>query len=308
MARRHYNLPPLTTLAAFEAAARHLSFKDAAQELSVTPGAVSHQIKALEGELGAALFRRKHRQVELTEKGQKVFEALSASFLRVSHVLQSVRSDESSNTATIGSSAAISALYLSRAMIRFWRDHPDMQVNQVAQDHAFLGGLEPDLFIRYGVEPDDGLEYTELYRDVLVPVGDRATADRLTGASLEELAKQRLIQLDATDTRWTAWAEWFRALGYTGPVKASLRVNNYAIALQTAREGAGLALGWQRLLFPLLQARKLIPIGPHVLTAPHSFYLASQPEEDLSEAAKALKHWILEDTARITHELNSPMD
>ncbi|MCX8955411.1 LysR family transcriptional regulator, partial [Ruegeria sp. NA] len=70
MSRRHYNLPPLTTLSAFEAAARHLSFKEAASELSVTPGAVSHQIKALESELGAALFVRKHRGVELTEDGQ----------------------------------------------------------------------------------------------------------------------------------------------------------------------------------------------------------------------------------------------
>jgi DNA-binding transcriptional LysR family regulator len=80
MARRYYNLPPLTTLAAFEAAARHRSFKEAAQELSVTPAAVSHQIKALEADLGAPLFRRRHRAVELTADGEALFQVLAASF------------------------------------------------------------------------------------------------------------------------------------------------------------------------------------------------------------------------------------
>src|SRR5215813_9072461 len=101
MARRYYSLPPLTTLAAFEAAARHLSFKEAAQELSVTPGAVSHQIKALEGDLGAALFRRGHRNVELTQDGEALFEALASSFAKVSHCLQAIRARRSGDVVTI---------------------------------------------------------------------------------------------------------------------------------------------------------------------------------------------------------------
>ena len=83
LSRRNYNLPPLTSLAAFEAAARNLSFKDAAQELSVTPGAVSHQVKSLEDELGRSLFNRKHRSVEMTEEGELLFSTLSAAFSRI---------------------------------------------------------------------------------------------------------------------------------------------------------------------------------------------------------------------------------
>ncbi len=305
MARRYYNLPPLTTLAAFEAAARHLSFKDAAQELSVTPGAVSHQIKALEGELGATLFRRMHRGVVLTEEGETLFNTLSSSFMRISNVLQTVREARSRNVATIGSTSAVSNLYLSRAMIRFWREYPDIQVNQVVQDYAQTGVQEWDIFLRYGRDADDRLTHTKLYTDNLVPVGDEATAALLKGGDLEKLAQQRLIYLESSDKSWTTWAEWFRGLGYTGPITTGLRVNNYAVALQAAREGAGIALGWQRLLLPLFRAGKLAQIEPHKLGAPHSFYLVNRPSEDLSEAAKLLRNWILREITNTSHELNS---
>lgn len=305
MARRHYNLPPLTTLAAFEAAARHLSFKDAAQELSVTPGAVSHQIKALEGELDAALFRRKHRGVELTEDGGVLFDTLSTAFSRISNALQSVRDSRSQSMAAIGSTSAVSTLYLSRATIRFWRENPDMQINQVVQDTPFRSVPEVDLYLRYGKAEDTVFDQTELFRDTLVPVGSAEIAGSLADVTLEDLAKQRLIYLDSSDKSWTTWADWFRGLGYTGPIAPGLRVNNYAVALQAAREGAGLALGWQRLVLPLLRAGKLIPVGPHALNAPHSFFLVSRPEEDLSEAARLLKYWILDETTGFSRELKS---
>lgn len=306
MARRHYNLPPLTTLAAFEAASRHLSFKDAAQELSVTPGAVSHQIKALEGELGAALFRRKHRGVELTGEGTVLFDTLSLAFSRISNALQSVRDSKSQSIATIGSTSAVSNLYLSRATIRFWRTHPSMQINQVVQDHPFRGPADVDLYLRYGRAEDTRFENTKLFQDYLVPVGDVDTAKQLANASLEELAQCRLIYLDSSDKTWTTWAEWFRGLGYTGPIAPGIRVNNYAVALQTAREGAGLALGWRRLVAPLLRAGKLAPVSQHNMIAPHNFYLVSRPADELSEAAKLLKEWILNETEDSSRELRSP--
>lgn len=305
MARRHYNLPPLTTLAAFEAAARHLSFKDAAQELSVTPGAVSHQIKALEGELAVTLFQRKHRGVELTDDGELLFETLSTSFSRISNVLQSVRDSRSQSVATIGSTSAVSNLYLSRATIRFWRENPDMQINQIVQDHPFGSSPNVDIYLRYGKAEGTRFEQIELYRDRLVPVGDVETATRLANASLDELAQQRLIYLESSDKTWTTWVEWFRGLGYTGLIKPGLRVNNYAVALQAAREGAGIALGWKRLVLPLLKAEKLMLVSSPELIAPHSFYLVSRPDDELSQAASLLKRWILLEAATTSHELKS---
>ncbi|WP_171241458.1 LysR substrate-binding domain-containing protein [Ruegeria sp. HKCCA5491] len=295
MSRRHYNLPPLTTLSAFEAAARHLSFKNAAEELSVTPGAVSHQIKALEGDLGTALFQRKHRGVDLTEDGKALYEALSSSFTCISKTLGAIRNRASVEKVTVGSTTAVAALWLSPAVIRFWRDMPEVNVDQLSQDRAFRDRPDVDFFIRYGRDSDPSLTNTPLFRDHLVPVASPEVADRLIGARLDQLAAERLIHLESEDRSWTTWPEWFQQLGYSGTIPIESRVNSYSVALQLARKGAGLALGWQRLIQPMLQSGKLVTIGPHQLTAPNQFYLVGRPDEDLSDSARALKNWIIQE-------------
>src|SRR5262245_51233635 len=295
MARRYYNLPPLTTLAAFEAAARHLSFKDAAQELSVTPGAVSHQIKALEGDLGAALFRRRHRSVELAREGEALFQALASSFAKVSQCLQTIRARRSGDVVTVGSTSAVAALWLSPSVIRFWRRFPSINVNQVVQDRQLRNSSELDLFIRYGPEQDPSFEQIELYRDRLVPVASPALAETCKARGLQLLARQRLIHLDSEDRSWTTWDDWFRQLGYDGPISAGMHVNNYSVALQVAQDGAGVALGWKRLVSPLLRGGQLVPIGPHALEAPLSFYIVCRPDAEMTEAARKLRQWIVDE-------------
>ena len=304
MSRRYYHLPPLTTLAAFETAARHLSFKDAAQELSVTPGAVSHQIKALEGELGTLLFRRKHRGVELTEDGESLYESLASSFAKISQCLKSLQERNSGNRVTVGSTSAVATLWLSPALVRFWRAHPDVDVNQGIQDEQSLNTPEIDLYIRYGRGADPHMTQTELFRDHLAPVTSPDVAERLNGGGLAELAQQRLIHLESSNRNWTTWHEWFQRMGYDGPISSGIRVNNYAVALQVAQEGAGLALGWLRLIRPLLKAGQLVPVAPHMISAPNRFYLAGRPDEELSEAALSLKSWIMRELEDPTNELN----
>jgi len=296
MSRRHYNFPPLTTLSAFEAAARHLSFKNAAVELSVTPGAVSHQIKALEGELQTALFERRHRGVDLTEDGKALYDALSSSFGRISKTLEAIRNRRSSDKVTVGSTTAVAALWLSSSIIEFWRDTPDLNINQISQDRPFRDRPDIDFFIRYGRDTDPQLSHTPLYRDRLVPVGSPDMADRLQGADLEALARQRLIHLDTGDINWTTWPEWFQQLGCSAPISVETRVNSYSVALQLARKGVGLALGWQHLIEPMLASGKLVVIEPHVLEAPNQFYLVGRPDDDLSENALKLKNWIIGET------------
>ncbi|WP_170518656.1 LysR substrate-binding domain-containing protein [Ruegeria atlantica] len=295
MSRRHYNLPPLTTLSAFEAAARHLSFKNAAEELSVTPGAVSHQIKALEGDLETTLFQRKHRGVDLTEDGNALYEALSSSFGRISKVLATIRDRKSGGKVTVGSTTAVAALWLSPAVIRFWREMPDVNVDQLSQDRPFRDRPDVDFFIRYGRDPDPNLMHTPLFRDHLIPVASPAVADRLAGADLDALAAERLIHMASEDRTWTTWPEWFKQLGYVGTIPIDSRVNSYSVALQLARKGAGLTLGWQRLIQPMLQSGKLVAIGQHYLTAPNQFYIVGRPDEDLSDSARALKSWIIQE-------------
>ena len=304
MSRRYYDLPPLTTLAAFEAAARHLSFKNAAQELSVTPGAVSHQIKALEGELGALLFRRKHRGVELTAEGESLYESLAASFAKLSQCLKGIRDRHSGNKVTVGSTSAVASLWLSPSVIRFWHVHPDVDVNQNIQEEQFLYSSDVDLFIRYGKDPDSRMSQTALFRDHLVPVGNRGLAERLADCGIAALAGERLIHLETPNRSWTTWREWFHRLGHDGPIAPGIRVNNYSVALQAAQDGAGLALGWRRLVRPLLADGRLHTVGPHGVAASLRYYLVGRPDEELSAPARQLRDWIVQEAQDGQDELN----
>ncbi|WP_050603931.1 LysR substrate-binding domain-containing protein [Ruegeria sp. 6PALISEP08] len=295
MSRRQYNLPPLTSLSAFEAAARHLSFKRAAVELSVTPGAISHQIKALEGDLGADLFVRKHRGVDLTEDGHDLLEVLGSSFRRISAVLEKIRNGDSENQVTVGSTTAVAALWLSPSVIRFWQEYPHIKVNQLAQDQPFTDRPDIDFFIRYGQQASASLTYTKLYRDTLTPVCSPEMARDLKGASLKDLAECRLINLETQDNSWTTWTSWFRDLGFQGDIPVQSRVNSYALALQMARKGAGLALGWKRLVRPMLSSGKLAALDAFTLPAPENFFLVGRPDDQLSDGARALKTWLLDE-------------
>lgn len=295
MSRRYYDLPPLAALLTFEAAARLLSFKDAARELSVTPGAVSHQIKALEAELSRPLFIRKHRGVELTHEGEALRNVLTTSFLQVSKTLETIRNDSSDDQVTVGATTAVAALWLSPAVIRFWQDYPQVKVNQLAQDTPFTNREEVDLFIQYGQDGPATQTHTKLFRDTLSPVCSPEMAAHLKDARLEDLTRHRLIHLEARDSPWTTWHDWFQTLGFAGDIPIQSKVNSYSLALQMARKGAGLALGWRRLTRPMLNSGKLVALDRFSIPAPRDFYLVGPAEDQLTEGARLLKTWLLDE-------------
>ena len=292
MSRRFYNLPPLTALAAMEAAARHQSFKRAAEELNVTPGAVSHQIRGLEEELGSALFRRVHRGVELTDDGERLFRVLRGAFLDISAQTDALRDQGQNDSVTIGATTAMSALWLTPAISRFWRDHPDMRVNQIVSDLLDFGLATPELVLSYGPYKDTRYQGVALFRDTLVPLVSPALAKSYAPKNIEDLAAMPLVHLDAPDQRWTTWAHWFGELGYSGTLRRGIVVNNYMIALQAAQDGAGMVLGWRRLVARHLGNGSLVELNKFHLPAPTSFFVsrhtgAANPDLD------ALQNWIV---------------
>ncbi|WP_395334688.1 LysR substrate-binding domain-containing protein [Novosphingobium sp. BL-8H] len=294
MSRRTYDLPTLTTLTTFEAAARLLSFKNAAVELNVTPGAVSHQVKQLESELGLALFRRRHRGVELTREGGRLFATLAESFTSISRQLRELRQLQGELRVRIGTTSAVASLWTSSSLAAFWHDHPEITIDQMVSDEGF--GIAPDLdmYIRYGRDHRSDWHQQPLYRDELVPVATPQVAARLHDASLETLAAQRLIYLESSDPSWTSWDDWFAAQEHVGPHSNGFRVNSYLIGLHTAMDGVGLILGWKRLIAPFLESGRLEAIRGHSIPAPRRFHLITRPEEELSEPAKQLRAWLLD--------------
>ena len=293
MARRYYRLPALSTLAAFEAAARHLSFKNAAQELNVTPGAVSHQIKALEEDLGAKLFERRYRGVELTRAGSSLALSLEGAFSDISTTIERIRQARQVQSVTIGATSAVSSLWLTSAVTGFWKENGDISVNQIVSDQPFPRLGRPELVVRYGRDTDPQFVSHELYRDTLVPVCSPAYAANLENPDVETLAQQSLIHLDVDDVKWTTWDSWFSSLDYNGDKAPGFRVNNYTIALQAAQDGRGVALGWKRLVNSLIADGSLVVLGEHSVEAPNRFHIVSAQESDVSPSAMKLRDWLL---------------
>lgn len=292
MSKQEYNLPGLTQLASFEAAARHLSFKDAAAELGVTSSAISHQIRALEDELSCHLFHRKRRKVEMTEQGQKLFDRLQKSFGEIDETVGEIRSVGAMNTAVVSTSPVFSTLWLSPRLPRYARSNPDYRVAQNSEGKKSTP-IPPKLFITYGAAERDGFELAEIYRDELVPVASPAFAERYGHPNLPGLARLPLIDTNTTDPAVTRWVNWFRELDYLGDINFSKKELPYLEALQSAQSGAGVVLGWRNLLKPMLDRNELVVMSKYSLPAEESFFLNISKAEKLNPAEEKMREWLL---------------
>ncbi|WP_136659301.1 LysR substrate-binding domain-containing protein [Nitratireductor sp. XY-223] len=294
MSKRYYGLPSLTTLAAFEACARHLSFKQAAAELNVTPGAVSHQIKALEREIGVALFERLHRGVELTPAGGELFAVLASSFSQTASVLEKISAGPSDATITIGTSAAVASLWLMPRIGRLWQAHPELRINHRVSDRLHdLDRSDIDLVVRYGNGRWDGETAVQLFTDSVGPVCSPEFARTHSAKTIGELPALQLLQLEAIDTGWLTWTEWFALNGVSVARVSGPKFNNYSIALQAAEEGAGVVLGWSRLIASYLSSGRLVPLGDFFVPVPGAFYLTWNSRKQLDPSVALVRDWLV---------------
>lgn len=295
MARRHYNLPPLKALAAFEASARHSSLKYAAQELNVTPGAVSHQVKALEEDLGVDLFKRLHRGVALTAEGEELYAVLARGFSQTAAVLQRIRDRGSVQAVTIGATTAFASMWLMPKIGAFWRRYPDVIVNHRITDNPHeLRNADIDLRIRYGKGKWPEEESALLFSDRIFPVCSAGFAARYRPVKPGDLPGLSLIHLEGVDSEWTGWAEWFERAGVDCRRLRGREFNNYAIALQAAQDDHGVALGWGRLVAGLLKEGKLVRLTEAEIEAPGAFYICWSANQELSSQARELRDWLIQ--------------
>lgn len=294
MVRRYYSLPSLNALAAFESAARHLSLTKAAEELNVTPGAISKQVRMLEDELGGSLFLRRHRALELTREGETMAAALREGFERISATFRQVKTSGGQSSVTIGSTMALAHLWLMPRMGEFWNNHQDIVVDHVISDHPRgLDRPDVDLRIRYGDGewPDERSQ--KLYDDCIVAVASPDFAREHAVKSLEELARLQLLSVEGIDWTWTTWESFLREVGAPHRRLNVRRFNSYVIALQAARSAQGVALGWVSLVRPLIEAGDLVQLTGAEIAAPQSFFVTWSARRPLSRQAEVLKNWLL---------------
>lgn len=295
MVRRYYDLPSLSALAVFEASARHASFKLAAQELNVTPGAVSRQIKLVEQELGTALFLRNGRGVQLTSSGEDLFRVLASAFSRTSDAVRAIRQGNATCNATVACSDAFAAMWLLPRMPDFWRRYPTITVDHVIWENTsnFRRG-DVELRIRFGLGQWVGETAELLFDDCIYPVCSPAFAQQHQGAGIADLADLPLLNVEWTETDWVSWEQALLRSGVLARAVRGRRFGKFSIALQAAIADQGLVIGWHRLVGPLVEQGVLTRFSDLAMPAPGGYYLTWDADRNLSGAAVVMRDWIRE--------------
>jgi len=218
-------LPPLIQLRAFEAAARHLSFKHAADELYVSPTAISHQIKQLEEYLNCKLFRRQPRPLSLTAEGRKLYPALNTALDECAAAVAAIRQQPASLQLKLTTTSSFATMWLVPRLSEWRKIHPNLDLEIIATDSLIKLGSNADFSVRYMFEwhDEDSSQFAlELFRDNLIVVCNPELLDNgQPFGSLAELKGQTLVHthwLDS-DTHAPIWPRWFeRASKHYGEV------------------------------------------------------------------------------------------
>ena len=298
MSRR---LPPLNALRAFEAAARRLSISKAAEELNVTPAAVSHQVKALEEFLGHALFRRLNRALMLTDAGQILLPGLRDGFDHLALAVEKLSARRDDDSLTISTSPSFAAKWLVPRFDRFRVAHPHIELRIDATDRVVdLTRGEADIAIRYGAGDYPGLRSELLIWDEVFPVcSPRLCMGPPPLTKPEDLAGHTLLHVKWDVLRETApsWHMWLLA-GGVGGVDATRgpRFNLDSMALQAAIEGHGVALVSGALLADDLAAKRLVRPFDLSLPMPFGYYVVVTERALTQPNVAAFFDWIIAET------------
>jgi len=294
-------LPPLTALRAFEAAARHMSFQAAAEELAVTPAALSYQIKNLETHLGAALFRRLNRAVELTEAGRTLQPAMAEGFDALRRGWRAAARAVDGTTLTVTAGPAFTAKWLAPRLYGFAAAHPEIELRFAAT--LRLMDFERDgvdVAIRFGLGRDPRHFSEKVYAGWVSPMMRPEIAARLSGPA--DLLGETLIHDDgiAFLPRPPSWEEWLDAAGVArpeGPLRGP-RFSQSDHALDLALEGAGVVMGRSSIALNLLRAGTLVAPFPLALTTDAMYRLVCPEGHETRPAIAAFRAWIRAEVAR----------
>lgn len=292
-------LPPLTALRAFEAAARHLSFAKAAEELYVTPAALSYQIKSLETDLGVQLFRRLNRAVELTEAGRLLSPGVTDGFDALRAAVRNVNRMRDGRGLVLTAGPAFTAKWLAPRIFRFVERRPEIELRLVASLRKMdFERDEVDAAIRFSRRDDEPGCYVEtLIHELMSPVCSPELAARLKSPS--DLANAPLVHDDsmAVLANPPSWGDWLAATGVDFDWRRGTRFSNADHALDAAVEGGGVALGRLSLAANDLRAGRLVaPFGVAIDTGAHFNFVCPAGAQERPDFA-ALLEWLRDELA-----------
>jgi len=286
-------LPPLTALRTFEAAARHLSFTRAADELHVTQAAVSHQIKALEEHLGALLFRRLNRRLLLTDEGQLLMPSVRRAFDELAAGVGRVRERCCGGTFTISTTPSIAANWLAARLGRFQALRPEFEIRLMATPRLIDFAREGvDCGIRYGFGAWPGLRAERLFGATLTPVcSPRLLEGPEPLSAPADLARHTLLHaLDDMDD----WRLWLRAAGAPNiDPQRGPKFETLPLALEAAVSGTGVAISRGPLAAEHLASGRLVRPFDLALPSECAYYFVVPEVSADQPKIRAFRDWLL---------------
>ena len=289
-------LPSLNGLKAFEAAARHESFTRAAEELCVTQGAISHQVKALESELGLKLFIRERQRLVITEAGRSYLEVVRDALDRIASGTERLLQRQNSGLLTVSTSPNFAAKWLVHRLGRFAEAHPGIDLRiSAALHHIDFARDDIDMAIRHSDGQGNGLHVTRLCAETLIAV---CSPTLLSGRNAlrkpADLARQTLLHInDRSD-----WARWLEAAGAKnvdatrGPI-----LNQASMALDAAVDGQGVALGRSALAAWDLMAGRLVRPFELSLPVPYAYWIVCPKATAKLPKITLFRDWLLAEAA-----------
>ena len=294
-------LPPLNALRAFEAIARHASFSRAAEELHVTPAALSHQIRGLEEQLGIALFHRRTGSIDLTDAGRLIYPGLHAGFESVRDAIGRLDRAREDRFLVISATPGLTAKWLVPRLWRFLAAHPEIDA-RIAASFGYADfvsdGVDVAIRLSHGVHPE--LHVEKLFDDSVLPVcSPRLVEEGLR--TLEDLGRFTLIHYDIplSSPSPPLWADWLKVAGAEGvdPTRG-LHFNVADHALDAAAAGAGVSLSYKLIASDDVHARRLvIPFGPEIPITERAYHFVCPRGQQTRANVRAFRDWIFAEMA-----------
>ncbi len=288
-----YQYPPWSALVAFEAAARRLSFLDAAGELNVTPSAVSHQIRSLEEFLEIKVFHRLDKSVTLTTAGQSYYKMIRPALKKISDATEQIVTKAGGGVLTVTATPFFTTRWLLPRLYRFQEAHPKLEVRiHLAAEVVDFSRSDADVGIRLGNGALDKLKAFRLLTESQTPVCSQKLIKKDTSAILASDLKQFVLL--GVDSCCDDWPYWFKKLGIDEEnIKRGPEFQNTAQAIEAAVSGLGMALTDRRFVTPELESGLLVTPIKETIEKPNSFYLVYPKENDEVPKIKVFRDWIL---------------
>ncbi|WP_299878951.1 transcriptional regulator GcvA [uncultured Cocleimonas sp.] len=300
-------LPPLNSIRAFEATARHLSFSKAAEELNVTPGAVSQQVKVLEDYLNLKLFKRKNRMILLTDEAQVCLPLLTEGLDKLAQSIDMIREQSNDKPLTITASPTFTSRWLMPRLTNFQQKFPDIDVRiDASNDLADLVNDDIDVGIRFGTGEYPGLEADYLFSQNVIPV---CNPELLKGQKKletpEDLKNHTLLHAHGDyffiDKTHVDWEMWFATVGIKEiDARRGLHFSQHNLLVEAAIRSQGIALVGDVVVNEELKTGQLVKLFEDTdIPLKFSYYLIYSHAKSNLTRIKVFRQWLLDEVKKV---------